>query len=104
MKIDTFFAELKRCNVYKVLAYAVVGWLLSSSCNAGFSVFRNSELGVRSLCLQSWPDFPSRSSSHGRSIDAEGLKRRKMSISLRKDAGNPRLDLRGIVARRFRSD
>src|ERR1700757_1596765 len=29
MKIDNFFAELKRRNVYKVaVAYAVVGWLL----------------------------------------------------------------------------
>ena len=29
MKIDAFFAELKRRNVYKVaVAYAVVGWLL----------------------------------------------------------------------------
>jgi hypothetical protein len=29
MKIDTFFAELKRRNVYKVaITYAVVAWLL----------------------------------------------------------------------------
>ena len=29
MKIDNFFAELKRRNVYKVaVAYAVVAWLL----------------------------------------------------------------------------
>ncbi len=29
MKIDNFFAELKRRNVYKVaVAYAVVGWLV----------------------------------------------------------------------------
>src|SRR5437868_8820029 len=29
MKIDNFFAELKRRNVYKVaVAYAIVGWLL----------------------------------------------------------------------------
>jgi len=29
VKIDNFFAELKRRNVYKVaVAYAVVGWLL----------------------------------------------------------------------------
>jgi len=29
VKIDTFFAELKRRNVYKVaVAYAVVGWLV----------------------------------------------------------------------------
>jgi hypothetical protein len=30
MKIDNFFAELKRRNVYKVaVAYAVVGWLIA---------------------------------------------------------------------------
>src|ERR671923_534599 len=30
MKIDTFFTELKRRNVYKVaVAYAVVGWLIA---------------------------------------------------------------------------
>src|SRR5438477_9606404 len=29
MKVDNFFAELKRRNVYKVaVAYAIVGWLL----------------------------------------------------------------------------
>jgi adenylate cyclase len=29
VKIDNFFAELKRRNVYKVaVAYAIVGWLL----------------------------------------------------------------------------
>jgi hypothetical protein len=29
MKIDNFFAELKRRNVYKVaVAYAIVGWLI----------------------------------------------------------------------------
>ena len=29
MKIDNFFTELKRRNVYKVaVAYAIVGWLL----------------------------------------------------------------------------
>ena len=42
----SFFAELKRRNVYKVaVAYAVVGWLLGSSRDAGFSVSGNSELG-----------------------------------------------------------
>ena len=44
--MSNFFAELKRRNVYKVaVAYAVVGWLAQSSCDPGFSVLRNSELG-----------------------------------------------------------
>ena len=42
----SFFSELKRRNVYKVaVAYAVVGWLLVQSRDAGLSVFRHSELG-----------------------------------------------------------
>jgi hypothetical protein len=42
----SFFAELKRRNVYKVaVAYAVIGWLLVQIATPGLSVFRDSELG-----------------------------------------------------------
>ena len=42
----SFFAELKRRNVYKVaVAYAIVGWLDSSDRDAGFSIPRDSKLG-----------------------------------------------------------
>ena len=40
MKIDNFFAELKRRNVYKVaVAYAVVGWLLVQVATQVFPFF-----------------------------------------------------------------
>jgi TolB-like protein/Flp pilus assembly protein TadD len=40
VKIDTFFAELKRRNVYKVaVAYAVAGWALSQGIAQVFPVF-----------------------------------------------------------------
>ena len=44
MKIDNFFAELKRRNVYKVaVAYAVVAWLLLQAASIflpAFDAFR----------------------------------------------------------------
>ena len=40
MKIDTFFTELKRRNVYKVaVAYAVVAWLLLQAASIFFPAF-----------------------------------------------------------------
>src|SRR5437667_6937278 len=40
MKIDNFFAELKRRNVYKVaVAYAVAGWALAQGIAQVFPVF-----------------------------------------------------------------
>ena len=40
MKIDSFFFELKRRNVYKVaVAYAIVGWLLIQIATQVFPFF-----------------------------------------------------------------
>ena len=40
VKIDNFFSELKRRNVYKVaVAYAVVGWLLVQVTTQVFPIF-----------------------------------------------------------------
>src|SRR5437870_7550631 len=40
MKIDKFFAELKRRNVYKVaIAYAIVAWLLIQGASILFPTF-----------------------------------------------------------------
>ena len=40
MKIDSFFSELKRRNVYKVaVAYAIVGWLLIQIATQVFPFF-----------------------------------------------------------------
>ena len=54
MKIDNFFAELKRRNVYKVaVAYAVVGGLAArSSCYPSLPVFRNSESDSALCCAR----------------------------------------------------
>ena len=48
----SFFAELKRRNVYKVaVAYAVVGVAVHSSGNDVFSDLRNSGLGDEGLVI-----------------------------------------------------
>src|SRR5437762_11196203 len=40
MKIDNFFGELKRRNVYKVaVAYAIVAWLLTQAASILFPTF-----------------------------------------------------------------
>ena len=50
----SFFAELKRRNVYKVaIAYAVVGWLLIQVATQVFPFFEIPNWAVRSLCSQS---------------------------------------------------
>jgi hypothetical protein len=44
VRIDNFFAELKRRNVYKVaVAYAIVGWLFVQTATQIFPFF---ELGI----------------------------------------------------------
>ena len=46
MKLGSFFAELKRRNVYKVaVGYAVVGWLLIQVATQVFPFFEIPELG-----------------------------------------------------------
>jgi hypothetical protein len=48
MKIDNFFAELKRRNVYKVaVAYAIVGWLLVQIATQVFPFLEVPSWGVR---------------------------------------------------------
>ena len=52
MKIDNFFAELKRRNVYKVaVAYAVVGWLLVQVATQVFPFFEIPNWAVRLVVL-----------------------------------------------------
>ena len=51
MKIDNFFAELKRRNVYKVaVAYLVAGWALAQGRRAGSAGLQYSELGHSVAC------------------------------------------------------
>ncbi|MDB6035882.1 MAG: hypothetical protein JWM16_6220, partial [Verrucomicrobiales bacterium] len=59
MKIDNFFAELKRRNVYKVaVAYAVVGWLLVQVATQVFPFFEIPNWAVRLVVLLIVIGFP----------------------------------------------
>ena len=59
MKIDNFFAELKRRNVYKVaIAYAVVGWLLVQITTQVFPIFEIPNWALRLIVLAIIIGFP----------------------------------------------
>src|SRR2546427_1026866 len=59
MKIDTFFTELKRRNVYKVaVAYAIVGWLLVQVATQVFPFFEIPNWAVRFVVLAIVIGFP----------------------------------------------
>ena len=59
MKIDNFFSELKRRNVYKVVvAYAVVGWLLVQVATQVFPFFEIPKWGIRLVVLAIIVGFP----------------------------------------------
>jgi adenylate cyclase len=59
MKIDNFFAELKRRNVYKVaVAYIVAGWALSQGIAQVFPVFDVPNWAIRSIVLLIILGFP----------------------------------------------
>src|SRR5246127_1247685 len=59
MRINNFFAELKRRNVYKVAAaYAVVGWLLIQVATQVFPFFEIPNAAVRFVVLAIVMGFP----------------------------------------------
>src|SRR5438128_6674410 len=59
MNLRTFFAELKRRNVYKVaVAYAVVGWLLVQVTTQVFPIFEIPNWAVRLVVLAIVIGFP----------------------------------------------
>jgi TolB-like protein len=59
MKIDNFFSELKRRNVYKVaVAYAVVAWLLIQIATQVFPFFEIPNWAVRLVVLAVIAGFP----------------------------------------------
>src|SRR5205814_2230598 len=59
VKIDNFFAELKRRNVYKVaVAYAVVGWLIVQVATQVFPFFEIPNWAVRLIVLAIVIGFP----------------------------------------------
>ena len=52
MKIDSFFAELKRRNVYKVaIAYAVVAWLLIQAASIFLPTFNAPQWAMKILVV-----------------------------------------------------
>jgi serine/threonine-protein kinase len=59
VKIDNFFSELKRRNVYKVaVAYAVVGWLLVQVTTQVFPIFEIPNWALRLIVLAIIIGFP----------------------------------------------
>ena len=59
MRIDNFFGELKRRNVYKVaIAYAVVGWLLIQIATQVFPFFEIPTWAVRLIIVALVLGFP----------------------------------------------
>ncbi len=59
MKIDNFFSELKRRNVYKVaVAYAIVGWLLIQIATQVFPIFEIPNWALRLIVLAIIIGFP----------------------------------------------
>ncbi|HZR77616.1 MAG TPA: hypothetical protein VFA58_00310, partial [Chthoniobacterales bacterium] len=59
MKIESFFAELKRRNVYKVaVAYAVASWLLIQIATQVFPFFEIPNWAVRLVVLLLIIGFP----------------------------------------------
>ena len=59
MRIDNFFAELRRRNVYKVaVAYAIVGWLLVQVATQVFPFFEIPNWAVRLIVLLIVIGFP----------------------------------------------
>jgi len=52
MNLSSFFAELKRRNVYKVaVAYAIVGWLLVQNATQVFPFFEIPNWSVQLIVL-----------------------------------------------------
>src|SRR5437879_10590861 len=59
VKIDNFFSELKRRNVYKVaVAYAVVGWLVVQISSTVLPTFHAPEWVLQSMVLVVVLGFP----------------------------------------------
>ena len=77
MKIDTFFTELKRRNVYKVaVGYAVVAWLLIQVATQVFPFFELPNWAVQMVVLATVIGFPiALALSWAFEITPEGIKR-----------------------------
>src|ERR1700737_425366 len=91
MKIDNFFAELKRRNVYKVaVAYAIVGWLLVQVATQVFPFFEIPNWAVRLIVLAIVIGFPiALVMAWAFELTPEGLKRTE-DVDLAAAAQRPR--------------
>src|SRR5204863_720446 len=91
MKIDNFFAELKRRNVYKVaVAYAIVGWLLVQVATQVFPFFEIPNWAVRLVVLAIVIGFPiALVIAWAFELTPEGLKRTE-DVDLAASARQPR--------------
>jgi len=91
VKIDNFFAELKRRNVYKVaVAYAVVGWLLVQVTTQVFPIFEIPNWALRLIVLTIIVGFPiALVIAWAFELTPEGLKRTE-ELDLAASARQPR--------------
>ena len=91
MKIDNFFAELKRRNVYKVaIAYGVVAWLLIQIATQVFPFFEIPNWAVRLIVLLIVIGFPiALVIAWAFELTPEGLKRTE-DVDLATSARQPR--------------
>src|SRR5438876_3910801 len=88
MKIDNFFAELKRRTAYRVaVAYAIVGWLLVQVATQVFPFFEIPNWGVRLIVLFIVIGFPiALVIAWAFELTPEGLKRTEFADELPKKA------------------
>src|SRR5713226_2922602 len=91
MKIDNFFSELKRRNVYKVaVAYAVVGWLLVQVTTQVFPIFEIPNWALRLIVFAIVIGFPiALVIAWAFELTPEGLKRTE-DVDLATSARQPR--------------
>ncbi|MEY2480744.1 MAG: hypothetical protein QOI04_1671 [Verrucomicrobiota bacterium] len=91
MKIDSFFAELKRRNVYKVaVAYAIVGWLVIQISSTVLPTFHAPEWVVQTLVLLVALGFPiALVLAWAFEVTPEGIKRTE-DVDLAASAREPR--------------
>jgi TolB-like protein/Tfp pilus assembly protein PilF len=89
MKLGSFFAELKRRNVYKVaVAYAVVGWLLIQITTQVFPFFEIPNWGVRLIVLIVALGLPiALMLAWAFELTPEGIKRTELADELPKKSG-----------------
>jgi len=100
----SFFAELKRRNVYKVaVAYAVVAWLLIQIATQVFPFFEIPNWAVRLVVLLLIIGFPvALVLAWAFEITPEGIKRTE-EVDLGETVGEPALQLGDRVGGRHRS-